>query len=76
MYESWLYFKDFLWYTALKNLSKCFSRILINYKAAVLDGLLEHYSNSSQEPVYPICSMLWHNKQEKGVYCLCFLFYN
>ena len=28
-----------MWYTALKNLSKCFSTALVSYEAALLDGL-------------------------------------
>ena len=28
-----------MWYTALKNLSKCFITALVSYEAALLDGL-------------------------------------
>ena len=48
-------------YTALKHLSKCFSTTLESYKAAALDGLLEHYSYSSQVPRGVIPIVLKHN---------------
>lgn len=50
-----------MWYTALKNLSKCFSATLLSYEAAPLDGLLEHYSYGSQEPCRVLRTVVQYN---------------
>ena len=41
---------DFMRYTSLKNLSKCFSTTLVSFEAATLDGLSKHHGSRRQEP--------------------------
>ncbi len=57
-----------MWYTALKNLSKCFSTTLVSYEAALLDGLSKHYGYRSQEPRGVIRTVLQHTVILRCVY--------
>lgn len=49
-----------MWFTALKNLSKCFRMSLQNYEATLLDGLSEDYGYRSQEIHEEIHTVLQH----------------
>lgn len=40
-----------MWYTALKNLSKCFSPTLVSYEATPHDGLSERYRSQEAHGV-------------------------
>lgn len=54
----------------VKSLTKCFRGTLVNYEAAVHDGLPENYSYISQDHGGVIWTVQQHNDMKKWVYLL------